>query len=197
MMKQVRTLVCIFILQYECVVLEAVLVAGSCTDRMVNLPIGMRMHMLVCAILLACGLSLVHGAQDVSYFDNGLDWGGICVTSTRQSPINLVPAQYLAAPNAASPQLRFDFGTGTNVTVRFSMLESLCSLHLGQRAVSLSLPMLHTAGICHANAFAFCEDSLGKVAKLLAIGHSCRVPTRTIKQVLHMCCCIRHAAQQA
>ena len=95
-----------------------VLAAGNRSDGMLDLGRwhGSGSRLRVCAILLPVAALLVQGAQDVSYF--GLDWGGLCVTSTRQSPINLVPAQFLAAPNASSPNLNFDFGTGTNVTVR-------------------------------------------------------------------------------
>lgn len=66
-------------------------------------------------LLTFSGLLLVQSAQDLSYFEDGLDWGGICVTSRQQSPINLVSTQYTPA-NSMSPSA-FTFGTGTNVTV--------------------------------------------------------------------------------
>ncbi len=66
-------------------------------------------------LLTLSGLLLVQSAQDLSYFDDGLDWGGTCVTSKQQSPINLVSTQYTPA-SSASPSA-FTFGTGTNVTV--------------------------------------------------------------------------------
>lgn len=70
-----------------------------------------------CLLLFALLLSafVAQGAQDLSYNDGGLNWGGLCETSKLQSPINLVPAQYISV-NASSPA-SFAFGTGTNVTV--------------------------------------------------------------------------------
>lgn len=128
-------------------------VAGSRTDEMQD--VSMRKPRPARALLLAIGLLLstspVHTAQDLSYTDDGLDWGGICVTSKRQSPINLVPAQYTAV-NASSPST-FDFGTGTNVTVRTPLLDAGLPVHehLGQFVCQVSCQMLCFAGIHHSN----------------------------------------------
>ena len=73
-------------------------------------------------LLTFSGLLLVQSAQDLSYFEDGLDWGGICVTSRQQSPINLVSTQYTPA-NSMSPSA-FTFGTGTNVTVCSILLKT-------------------------------------------------------------------------
>lgn len=87
-------------------------------------------NMCLLMLLFLSGVLLVQGAQDLSYFDDGLDWGGTCVTSMQQSPINLVSTQYTPA-NSSSPSA-FTFGTGTNVTVctlLFQMNVHACAKH--------------------------------------------------------------------
>ena len=144
---------------------DVVRVAGNRTDEMQD--VSMRMPRPARALLLAIGLllctSLVHTAQDLSYTDDGLDWGGICVTSKRQSPINLVPDQYTAV-NASSPST-FDFGTGRSVSVRTPLLDAGLPVHehLGQFVCQVSCQMFCFAGIHHST----------KVVLTLSTKHLC------------------------
>lgn len=89
-------------------------------------------------LLLLSVACLVKGAQELSYRDDGLNWGGICVTSQRQSPINLVSNQFTSgnAPSAND----FSFGTGSNVTV------SACATPTVLVAPTVGLPACRWAG---------------------------------------------------
>lgn len=80
----------------------------------------------VLLVLLALITTLTNGAQELSYDDDGLDWGGTCVTSQRQSPINLVSNQFTSS-QASSPSM-FTLGTGSNVTVGASFHLALLNL---------------------------------------------------------------------
>lgn len=73
-----------------------------------------RMAFLLLAVYVSA-FSLAKGAQQTSYNRDGLDWGGLCVSSRQQSPINLVASRFTPAP--AGLPLNLDFGTGKNVTV--------------------------------------------------------------------------------
>jgi len=66
-------------------------------------------------LLPLCIVLQAHAAQELSYSDDGLDWGGTCMTSQRQSPINLVSANVV--PVSPAIESGFMFGTGKNVTV--------------------------------------------------------------------------------
>ena len=77
-------------------------------------------HAALCLILCLLGLGWTQCAQELSYDQDGLNWGGTCVTSQQQSPVNLVASQFTpsSVPSAAS----MTFGTGTNVSVRVHFL---------------------------------------------------------------------------
>ena len=70
------------------------------------------------AVLCLSLLSAVLCAQQLSYQQDGLNWGGLCVTSTQQSPVNLVASRFTAAQMPSTSDMTF--GTGTNVSVGFA-----------------------------------------------------------------------------
>ncbi len=109
-------------------------------------------------LLTLSGLLLVQSAQDLSYFDDGLDWGGICVTSKQQSPINLVSTQYTPA-SSASPSA-FTFGTGTNVNVCFILFEMHLHAHAcANRCIcAVSVARNHILRLCVAMQQHTCPD---------------------------------------
>lgn len=107
-------------------------------------------------LLTLSGLLLVQSAQDLSYFDDGLDWGGICVTSKQQSPINLVSTQYTPA-SSASPSA-FTFGTGTNVTVCFILFKMHLHACANRCTCAVSVARNHILRPCVAMQQHTCPD---------------------------------------
>lgn len=94
-----------------------------------------RTALLVLAVCASTPF-LAESAQQTSYSRDGLDWGGLCVTSRQQSPINLVASRFTTAPSGLP--LSLSFGTGKDVAVRHRCPMYACAAPLSSQVAAVT-----------------------------------------------------------